>query len=187
MSQYSGNFYLSEFDHWLKEVMHVKYYYRYMDDIVILSDSKEFLQELHIAIKAYLEKNLRLSIKENYQIFPSRVRGIDFVGYRFFGEYTLLRKSTALTMKRKMRQYKKNMENNIAPTYSEWCSFNSYKGWLLNCDSYRLSMKYIEPLIGYMQDYYEREVKRDGKLRKCEIQCRDGGGAGDQRTDRYCA
>lgn len=187
MSQYSGNFYLSSFDHWIKEEMHVKYYYRYMDDIVILSDSKEFLHELHKKVEAYLTGNLRLSIKGNYQIFPSKVRGIDFVGYRFFGEYTLLRKSTALTMKRKMRNYRKKMENNIAPSYGEWCSFNSYKGWLLNCDSYRLSKKYVEPLIGYMQDYYEREVKRDGSLRKCEIQCRHGGGAGNQRTVRYCA
>lgn len=187
MSQYSGNFYLSSFDHWIKEEMHVKYYYRYMDDIVILSDSKEFLHELHKKVEAYLTENLRLNIKGNYQIFPSKVRGIDFVGYRFFGEYTLLRKSTALTMKRKMRDYRKKMENNIAPSYGEWCSFNSYKGWLLNCDSYRLSKKYVEPLIGYMQDYYEREVKRDGGLRKCDVQCRHGGGAGDQRTVRYCA
>lgn len=174
MSQYCGNFYLSEFDHWIKEQKGVKYYYRYMDDIVILSDSKEFLQELHKDVTAYLNKNLRLSIKENYQIFPSRVRGIDFVGYRFFGEYTLLRKSTALTMKRKMRYYRKNMENNIAPTYSEWCSFNSYKGWLLNCDSYRLSKKYIEPLIEYMQNYYEKEVKGHGTLYQRKLQCRCG-------------
>ncbi|MGN0374783.1 MAG: RNA-directed DNA polymerase [Butyrivibrio sp.] len=174
MSQYCGNFYLGDFDHWIKEQKGVKYYYRYMDDIVILSDSKEFLQELHKDVTAYLNKNLRLSIKENYQIFPSRVRGIDFVGYRFFGEYTLLRKSTALTMKRKMRYYRKNMENDIAPTYSEWCSFNSYKGWLLNCDSYRLSKKYIEPLIEYMKTYYEREVKGHGTLYQRKLQCRCG-------------
>ena len=174
MSQYCGNLYLSDFDHWIKEQKGVKYYYRYMDDIVILSDSKEFLQELHKDVTAYLNKNLRLSIKENYQIFPSRVRGIDFVGYRFFGEYTLLRKSTALTMKRKMRYYRKNMENDIAPTYSEWCSFNSYKGWLLNCDSYRLSKKYIEPLIEYMKTYYEREVKGHGTLYQRKLQCRCG-------------
>lgn len=30
LSQYSGNFYLSSFDHWMKEVKHVKYYYRYI-------------------------------------------------------------------------------------------------------------------------------------------------------------
>lgn len=159
MSQYSGNFYLSSFDHWVKEELHVKHYYRYMDDVVIFASSKEELHKIHRKVTAYTRDYLHLNIKGNYQIFPTKVRGVDFVGYRFFGEYTLLRKSTAINFKQKMRACRKKMENNIPPTYSEWCSFNSYKGWLGNCDSYRLFKKYMEPLIEYMQNYYEREVK----------------------------
>ena len=170
MSQYSGNFYLSSFDHWVKEELHVKHYYRYMDDVVIFASSKEELHEIHRKVTAYTRDYLHLNIKGNYQIFPTKVRGVDFVGYRFFGEYTLLRKSTAINFKRKMRACRKKMENNIPPTYSEWCSFNSYKGWLGNCDSYRLSKKYIEPLIDYMQDYYEKEVKGHGEVYKCYVQ-----------------
>ena len=171
MSQYSGNFYLSSFDHWVKEELHVKHYYRYMDDVVIFASSKEELHEIHRKVTAYTRDYLHLNIKGNYQIFPTKVRGVDFVGYRFFGEYTLLRKSTAINFKRKMRACKKKMENNIPPTYSEWCSFNSYKGWLGNCDSYRLFKKYMEPLIEYMQNYYEREVKDHGEVYKCYVQC----------------
>ena len=171
MSQYSGNFYLSSFDHWVKEELHVKHYYRYMDDVVIFASSKEELHEIHRKVTAYTRDYLHLNIKGNYQIFPTKVRGVDFVGYRFFGEYTLLRKSTAINFKRKMRACRKKMENNIPPTYSEWCSFNSYKGWLGNCDSYRLSKKYIEPLIEYMQDYYEREVKDHAEVYRCYVQC----------------
>lgn len=171
MSQYSGNFYLSSFDHWVKEELHVKHYYRYMDDVVIFASSKEELHEIHRKVTAYTRDYLHLNIKGNYQIFPTKVRGVDFVGYRFFGEYTLLRKSTAINFKRKMRACKKKMENNIPPTYSEWCSFNSYKGWLGNCDSYRLSKKYIEPLIDYMQDYYEKEVKGHAEVYRGFLQC----------------
>ncbi len=171
MSQYSGNFYLSSFDHWVKEELHTKHNYRYMDDVVIFASSKEELHEIHRKVTAYTRDYLHLNIKGNYQIFPTKVRGVDFVGYRFFGEYTLLRKSTAINFKRKMRACRKKMENNIPPTYSEWCSFNSYKGWLGNCDSYRLSKKYIEPLIEYMQNYYEREVKDHGEVYKCYVQC----------------
>ena len=171
MSQYSGNFYLRSFDHWVKEELHVKHYYRYMDDVVIFASSKEELHEIHRKVTAYTRDYLHLNIKGNYQIFPTKVRGVDFVGYRFFGEYTLLRKSTAINFKRKMRACRKKMENNIPPTYSEWCSFNSYKGWLGNCDSYRLFKKYIEPLIEYMQNYYEREVKDHGEVYKCYVQC----------------
>lgn len=171
MSQYSGNFYLSSFDHWVKEELHVKHYYRYMDDVVIFASSKEELHEIHRKVTAYTRDYLHLNIKGNYQIFPTKVRGVDFVGYRFFGEYTLLRKSTAINFKRKMRACRKKMEDNIPPTYSEWCSFNSYKGWLGNCDSYRLFKKYMEPLIEYMQNYYEREVKDHGEVYKCYVQC----------------
>ncbi len=171
MSQYSGNFYLSSFDHWVKEELHVKHYYRYMDDVVIFASSKEELHEIHRKVTAYTRDYLHLNIKGNYQIFPTKVRGVDFVGYRFFGEYTLLRKSTTINFKRKMRACRKKMENNIPPTYSEWCSFNSYKGWLGNCDSYRLSKKYIEPLIDYMQDYYEKEVKGHAEVYRGFLQC----------------
>lgn len=171
MSQYSGNFYLSSFDHWVKEELHVKHYYRYMDDVVIFASSKEELHEIHRKVTAYTRDYLHLNIKGNYQIFPTKVRGVDFVGYRFFGEYTLLRKSTAINFKRKMRACRKKMENNIPPTYSEWCSFNSYKGWLGNCDSYRLFKKYMEPLIEYMQNYYEREVKGHAEVYRGFLQC----------------
>lgn len=171
MSQYSGNFYLSSFDHWVKEKLHVKHYYRYMDDVVIFASSKEELHEIHRKVTAYTRDYLHLNIKDNYQIFPTKVRGVDFVGYRFFGEYTLLRKSTAINFKRKMRACRKKMENNIPPTYSEWCSFNSYKGWLGNCDSYRLFKKYMEPLIEYMQNYYEREVKGHAEVYRGFLQC----------------
>ena len=40
LSQYFANLYLAYFDHWIKEVLRVKYYYRYADDIVLLSDDK---------------------------------------------------------------------------------------------------------------------------------------------------
>lgn len=93
LSQYFANLYLAYFDHWMKESLRVKYYYRYADDIVILDSSKEKLHCLLAAIGNYLAIELDLEIKSNYQIFPVESRGIDFVGYRFYHTHTLLRKS----------------------------------------------------------------------------------------------
>jgi RNA-directed DNA polymerase len=83
-SQYFANFYLTYFDHWLKEVKQVKYYFRYADDMVILSNDKKYLHKLLYDIKEYLTVNLKLTVKSNYQIFPVKSRGIDFVGYVFY-------------------------------------------------------------------------------------------------------
>lgn len=91
LSQYFANFYLTGFDHWLKEMMHVKYYFRYADDIVILSDSKEYLHALLIELKTYLQQKLNLTVKDNHQVTPVRC-GIDVGGYVYRHGYTRLRK-----------------------------------------------------------------------------------------------
>lgn len=43
--------------------------------------------------------------------------------------------------------------------YSEWCSINSYDGWMKHCDSYRLKQKYIAPLKPHVNRYYNEVIK----------------------------
>lgn len=166
LSQYSGNLFLYKFDRWIKEELKVKYYSRYMDDCCIFHHNKKHLHDLLGKIREYLSTNLDLEIKGNYQIFPSRVRGIDFVGYRHFGEYVLLRKSTAKNLIRKMRNIKKKMEQGGTFSYSDYCSINSYKGWIKWCNGYNLYKKWIKPLEPY-QDQYYREVIKGENIPKC--------------------
>lgn len=168
LSQYSGNLYLYRFDRWLKEELKIKYYIRYMDDLVILHDNKEDLHILKRKIDEYLETLLKLKVKDNWQVFPSRVRGIDFVGYRHFGNYVLLRKSIAKELKRKMRRIKKKVDNGFMINYSDWCSINSYKGWIKWCSCHNLYLKYIKPLEKASYEYYMKEVLHDNK-EKCRI------------------
>lgn len=92
-SQYFANFFLTPMDHWIKEELRVKYYFRYCDDIVILGPSKEYLWNIFYRVKEYLTK-YKLEIKPNYQVFPVESRSIDFLGYRFRHEFTLIRKKT---------------------------------------------------------------------------------------------
>ncbi|UWG72475.1 MAG: MatK/TrnK amino terminal region [Bacteriophage sp.] len=92
LSQYFANLYLSELDHLCKEELKYKFYYRYADDIVILSDDKDFLHKVLIYIKLYVH-TIGLKVKDNYQIYPVDSRGINFVGYVFYYTHTLIRKS----------------------------------------------------------------------------------------------
>ena len=159
LSQYSGNLYLSSFDHWVREVKGFKHYYRYMDDIVILSDSKLKLHKLLNEIRVYLRDKLKLTIKDNWQIFPTFERGLDFLGYRFFKGYKLLRKYTRNNLKNRMTAILHKVENGGQLNYSEWCSINSYNGWLKHCNSFNLRKKYVQPLMRYTQEYYETNIK----------------------------
>jgi len=131
LSQYLANFYLSYFDHWLKENMKVKYYLRYADDMVILSDNKPYLHKKLSEIRTYLHDNLKLEIKDNYQIFPVDSRGIDFVGYVFKHTHTRLRKSIKKNFAR-MLHNKKNPQ-----------SIASYRGWSIHCNSKNLINKLL--------------------------------------------
>ncbi|MDD3347326.1 RNA-directed DNA polymerase [Oscillibacter sp.] len=159
-SQYGGNFYLSSFDHWMKENKRIRHYFRYMDDVVILASSKEELHALKTEITEYLWTKLKLTLKPNWQVFPVSSRGIDFVGYRIFPGYTLLRKSTCIQMKRKMNGILAKLQHDGEMSYSEWCSVNSYHGWLIHCNGFRLSQKYLEPLRPYCDQYYLSKIKR---------------------------
>ena len=163
LSQYCGNFYLSGFDHWIKEEKRVKHYFRYMDDIVIFGADKAELHRLLKEIDAYFRQNLKLTIKGNWQVFPSYVRGVDFVGYRTFLNYTLLRKSSCKKFKARMVAIRKKTETGQMMNYSEWCSVNSYKGWLKHCDSYRLQQKYLAPIQPDADRYYLEVIKSKRK------------------------
>lgn len=131
LSQYFANFYLSYFDHWIKEEMKVKYYFRYADDLVFLSESKVDLHELLGQVKLYLKEELKLTVKENYQLFPVAARGIDFVGYVFYHGYTRLRKTIKQSFARMLVKRKNK------------ASIASYYGWAKHCDSKHLLKKLL--------------------------------------------
>lgn len=131
LSQYLANFYLTYFDHWIKEQLGVKYYFRYADDIVILHKNKEYLHELLKMIKMYFNIHLKLEIKSNWQIFPVTARGIDFVGYVHYHTHVRLRKSIK---KRFAKMLKQNPRKQ---------SIASYNGWLKHCNAKHLTKKLL--------------------------------------------
>jgi len=135
LSQYFANFYLTPFDHWLKEIKRVKYYFRYADDIVILHSDKDALHQLLNDIKNYLQSQLRLTVKNNYQVLPVTARGIDFVGYVFYHTHTRLRKSI-----------KQNFARMIARNKNA-ASIASYNGWAAHADTNHLLKKLLNQTV----------------------------------------
>lgn len=145
LSQYLGNLYLSYLDHYVKEVIKVKYYFRYCDDIVILGANRDELESA-IQIIEHKLKELNLEVKTGTKVRPLST-GLDFLGFVFYGRYTLLRKRIADNFKQAVKKFIQH------PTSNGISSIVSYNGWVIASDSYNLWKKYINPeLIDIMSD-----------------------------------
>ena len=150
LSQFFANVYLTKFDHWVKEQLGVKCYYRYCDDIVVFYDNKKDLYKL------YRQMNQRLSFLK-LKVKPPRIfliqYGVDFVGYVFRSTYTLLRKSIKIKYKRQIRRYKE------LPALLFRQKIASYYGWLAHCDGKHLLNLTIPTIYKRFKKQY---IKHDG-------------------------
>lgn len=155
LSQFFANLYLSYFDHWLKEVKQVKYYFRYADDIVILYSSKEYLWQLFEEMKQYLA-TLKLVFKDNYQVFKVEDRGISFVGYVIRHDYTLVRKNIKRSMCRKAARLGRKKNITVEDYKQEMCS---HIGWLKHCNGINLLKKILryKELLVYARRFSKRK------------------------------
>jgi len=139
LSQYFANLFLAYLDHVIKEVLKVKYYFRYADDMTFFAATKEELHGILAAVRTYLAEKLKLEIKSNYQIFPisdhhraGSGRGLDFVGYVFYRNETRIRKSIKMNFVRKAavinrRQMStKQYTMHLAP-WLGWCKYSNSK------------------------------------------------------------
>ena len=108
-SQFFANVYLNELDYFIKHKLEAKYYLRYVDDFVILHESKNQLEIWKQHIELFLENRLKLSLhKQKSKIIPLS-KGIDFVGFRNFYYFKLLRKRNVRIFKRKIHLLKKGI------------------------------------------------------------------------------
>lgn len=155
-SQWLSNFFLQELDHLIKEKFGVKYYLRYVDDLVILGGNKRRLHQVRRLIDDYLS-SICLTMKKDWQVFLITTRAIDFLGLRFFRDKTILRKRNALRIRRRIAKISKKP----MMTRQDACAVVSYWGWIKRCNSYRFYNKYVKPKISIrfakrMVSYYAR-------------------------------
>ena len=121
-SQFFANVYLNELDRFVKHILKAKYYIRYVDDFVILHKSKEQLEEWKKEIELFLCKNLRLEIHPDKSKIINLSSGVDFVGFRNFYHYRLLRKRNIQNMERKLELF-----NERKISYEKMCEI--FQGW----------------------------------------------------------
>lgn len=139
-SQCFANLYLTPFDHFMKEDLagmvwrqfQARYYYfRYMDDMVVLCSDKEVLHYLLDMMALYLGAELRVEIKDNWQIFPVDARCLDFVGFKQNHFGILLRKSILRNFQMKL---KATLPKNTVRSIDDLKRlYPSEYGWVIRC------------------------------------------------------
>lgn len=125
-SQFLANLYLDGLDHFIKQQLRVPAYLRYVDDLILLADSKAVLHQWRRDIENYLI-DLRLRIhpaKANvFQVYE----GVDVLGYRVFPDFRQLRNDNGFRFARKLRGYAKGWRDGTL----EWDDFNpSVQSWI---------------------------------------------------------
>ena len=104
-SQMFANIYLNEVDQFIKNKLHCKYYFRYLDDSICMFKTKEEAKLTLIKIKEFLNENLELELNEKTQIFKSK-QGVNFCGYKI-NEYRLkIRDRGKRKLKKKVKKLK---------------------------------------------------------------------------------
>jgi RNA-directed DNA polymerase len=130
-SQLFVNIYMNEFDQFMKHQLLAKYYIRYADDFVILSNNHEWLEIILIKIDAFLRHNLNLTLHPAKVSLETSASGVDFLGWVHFPDHHVLRTAT----KRRMIQ-----RIAISPTPE---TLASYGGLLKHGNTNRLRKKYL--------------------------------------------
>ncbi len=126
-SQLLVNIYMNEFDKYIKHKLKIKYYIRYADDFVILSDNKLYLDSLIQIISTFLQNRLELSLHPDKVFIKTIYSGIDFLGWVHFYDHRILRTST------KKRMFK-NLKDNLKPGTTA-----SYIGILRHGNTHKLN------------------------------------------------
>ena len=125
-SQLLVNIYMHEFDMYMKQELKVKYYIRYADDFVILSEDKKYLETILPKIEQFLNSKLHLKLHPDKVYIQTYSSGVDFLGWVHFSHHRVIRTTTK-------RKIVKNMKWYPRPE-----TVNSYRGLLGHGDTYKM-------------------------------------------------
>jgi len=131
-SQWLGNLYLHYMDVFIKQDLRVRDYIRYADDFSLFHNDKKQLNIWRDKIHAFLIRDLKLSFSKSN--ISRVIDGVDFVRYRHFPKFILLRRRTCKKVIRRIQKI------NILKTINEYegGQIASANGWFKFANTYNL-------------------------------------------------
>jgi len=157
-SQVFANLYLNELDQFMKRKLKVKYYVRYVDDLIILDHDPEKLAELQERTDDFLKKKLGLSLSRKKTKLQNIKRGIDFLGYFLKPKGILVRQRVVKVAREKIKKLRDNKEIIAAGKNSKdkvLPIVNSYYGHFRHAISFRLREKLYDYHFGKLKESFQ--------------------------------
>lgn len=152
-SQFFANIYLNELDQYIKHELRIKYYVRYMDDFILLLDTKADCKFILEQIRSFLKSYLKLELNEKSRYYPCHM-GINFCGYRIWPTHRLLRTNSKRKMKKKISKWNHLFHNGTLDYKRVLPTFNSWMGHISHCNSYKLKQHLLKK-IDFLYETYE--------------------------------
>ena len=156
ISQWLANYILEPLDRMMTERLGIQKFVRYMDDMVFFSDNKKTLHKVILEIRKMLGRRFRLKLKHNFQVCKfdfkkkngKRIgRPVDFMGFVFYRNRTVIRESILLAATRLAAKMDKAKESRRGYYERHVKAMLSYMGWFTHSDTYNCYLKWIKPRI----------------------------------------
>jgi len=169
-SQFFANVYLNQLDQFIKHHLKCRYYLRYCDDFVMLSEEKDTLLKWRDEIEEFLRDRLKLRLNDKRQSFQPVSNGIDFLGYIVRGDYILVRRRVVNNLKSKLETYERQLIKKEPPYLKIMYDYqlleklratlSSYFGHFKWANSYRLQMSVMKK-YRFLKEFF---TLKDGRL-----------------------
>lgn len=145
-SQLFANIYLSEFDHFMKWQLKLRYYGRYVDDIVVVHPDREYLKSVIASASEYLKTNLMLELHPRKVYLQHYTKGVVFLGTVIKPHRIYIANRTKCNFYNAVGKQNEIIRNH-KPSKEEKQKFlqsmNSYLGILIHYNTYKLRKRAI--------------------------------------------
>lgn len=144
ISQISANVYLDQLDQYAKRKLGLKYYVRYMDDVVAILPDRDAARAALSAMRAIVENKLRLRINENKtKIFPIS-QGVNIVGFKTYATHRLLRDDCKRRIKGKVKAMPRLIAEEALPILTAEQMLNSWRGHAKHAASHNFMRRLMQ-------------------------------------------
>jgi RNA-directed DNA polymerase len=178
-SQFFANVYLDRLDQFAKHQLKVKYYIRYVDDLVLVHENPRQLEAWETAMGSFVERELALRLHPSRRRLEPVSNGCDFLGYVVRRTHLLPRRRTVQNCREKLRQHQKLLVTRTETTaiyrYPErevsqlFATLMSYQGQIRHASVFRI-WRGIFDEFPYLRFYVNRSgdswIRNDGTPRR---------------------